>query len=208
MNVDRLRAGAACLGRPLDAWTVERFAIYYRLLSLWGRRINLTAHRDGDAVVTHHFLDSLVLVDTLPPLEPGCTVVDVGSGAGFPGMVLALLRPDLRVTLVERVQKKAAFLLTVRRELGVSVAIRACDVSAVAGPYDVAVSRATFPPQVWIPVGGRLVAERGWLFVMLGGQSPLPLPPRGFTEEVNRTYDVGGGPRRILLWRRSPPSLV
>ncbi|MCS6915855.1 MAG: 16S rRNA (guanine(527)-N(7))-methyltransferase RsmG [Myxococcales bacterium] len=204
MNVERLRAGAARLGRTLDASTLDRFATYFRLLSLWGHRINLTAHRDEHAVVTHHFLDSLVVVDTLPPLEPGRSVVDVGSGAGFPGMVIALLRPDLRVTLVERVQKKAAFLLTVSRELGVSVAVRACDVSKVEGPYDVAVSRAAFRPALWIPVGERLVAAGGWVFVMLGGRSPLPPPPAGFIEEVNKTYDVGGGARRILRWRRSP----
>ncbi len=103
----QLRDGAERLGVRLDAAALARLDAYLALLQLWGRKINLTAIPldDVERIATLHFLDSLACVARLPLLSdlPQPTLIDVGSGAGFPGVLCALLRPDLRVTLVERV---------------------------------------------------------------------------------------------------------
>src|SRR3954462_2761620 len=102
-----LVAGAAAFGVPLTAADVARFDRYLALLQRWNAQINLTRVIDPAEIVAKHFLDSLSI---LPYIKEANTLIDVGSGAGFPGAVAALVRPDLAVTLVESVQKKAAFL--------------------------------------------------------------------------------------------------
>jgi 16S rRNA (guanine527-N7)-methyltransferase len=130
------------------------------------------------------------------------TLIDVGSGAGFPGAVCALMCPDLAVTLVERTQKKAAFLLTLRRELGLTLRVLAQDISQVTERFHVVVSRAAFPPPIWQKVGAQLVAEGGLLLAMVGGKEGALSAPPTFTDEIDHLYDVGAGPRRIRGWRK------
>lgn len=209
MNRDLLLRGAAGLGVPLSEEMMGRFALYHELLQRWGERMNLTAVRDSDEVVRSHFLDSLALVSMLGPLEPSMSIVDVGSGAGFPGFVCLLAKPDLRLTVVEKVQKKAAFLMTLRRELGLTVEILAQDVLRLRRQFQLVVSRAAFPPDMWLRVASPLVAEGGALFWMLSARQELPSATAGlFQVEGERTYELGGGPRHIFRWRRmiGPPS--
>src|SRR5439155_16859427 len=105
----RLVDGAQRLGVPLDDAAAGKLERYLALLVQWNQRINLTAIVEPDAVVDRHFLDSLALA---PLVGDARTLLDVGSGAGFPGVVLAIARPALRVTCVESIQKKVAFLQT------------------------------------------------------------------------------------------------
>ena len=135
---DLLIEQAARLDVPIDATILAKLGRYQALLAEWGDKINLTALRDPTDVAVRHFLDSLALVRELPTPEElaqlglPCTLVDVGSGAGFPGALCALCRPALRVTLVERIGKKAAFLQTLRRELGLHYEVAADDAEIVA----------------------------------------------------------------------------
>ncbi len=117
--------GATRLGLDLNREGARRLSLYCDELERWNRRINLVARRTGrDGILEKHFLDSLTL---LPLLAPGDSLLDVGSGAGFPGLVLAAARPEMEVTLVEPRQKRVAFLRHVVRTLGLSsVRIRAC----------------------------------------------------------------------------------
>jgi 16S rRNA (guanine527-N7)-methyltransferase len=209
-----LREGAAALGLPLDAAKMGALSRYQALLAEWNAKINLTALRDPGAVVVGHFLDSLALVRALPTadLAPP-TLVDVGSGAGFPGVLCALLRPDLRVTLVERIGKKAAFLLALRRELGLTYQVEASDAerlvsSAGDGGFGIVVSRAALPLPGWLALGARLGSPAGWVFAMTTPHEPLPPPssllavglaPRPVHDS---DYDVGAGRRRLLAFRK------
>lgn len=170
----QLLEGARALGVPLDGPTLDggRLAAFDRYLTLllrWNARIKLTSVTEPTEVVARHFLDSLAVVPALAG-GPG-TLVDVGSGAGFPGLVVALVRPDLAVKVVESIQKKAAFLEAVRRELALSnvevVADRMETLVRARRTFDAAVSRATFAPEVWVRQGVELVAPGGRLVAMV-----------------------------------------
>lgn len=167
----QLVEGASALGESLDEAQRAGFETCLSLLQRWNQRINLTAIRDPRRIVTHHFLDSIAVLAALrntgTDLPAGTSVVDVGSGAGFPGAVVSLLRPTWRVVLVERVQKKASFLIELRRALGLSFEVRCCDVSEVTETFDVAVSRAAFPPAQWIAQGQKLASPGGLMAVFL-----------------------------------------
>jgi 16S rRNA (guanine527-N7)-methyltransferase len=101
-----LEQGIAALGLDLPADAPEKLLAFARLLIKWNKVYNLTAIRDEAQVVTHHLLDSL---SVLPHIAGIDRLVDVGSGGGLPGVVLAICRPDLQVDSVETVQKKATF---------------------------------------------------------------------------------------------------
>ncbi len=109
----QLDAGAAALGIALPADTRDRLLAYAALLAKWNRVYNLTALREPSSIVSHHLLDCLAV---LPQLHTD-SLADVGSGAGLPGIPLALARPDWRVALVESNHKKASFLTQAKIEL-------------------------------------------------------------------------------------------
>lgn len=99
----------------------EQLTQYARLLQEWNEKINLTAIADENGIVVKHFMDSLSVLAVLDPVAgAGYSVLDVGTGAGFPGMVLAIMRPGWRITLLESTRKKIDFLILVANELGLS----------------------------------------------------------------------------------------
>ena len=203
--LERLLVSAAprqgvCLS-PEDARRLIRYA---ELLEEWGRKINLTAVVGREQIVRRHFLDSLALVSRLPESSklPAQTLVDVGSGAGFPGVLCALCRPDLQVTLSERIGKKAAFLLTLRRELGLKFDVFADDASRLPAGFGIVVSRAALPLPKWLPFATDLAAPQGFVFAMTSPGEPIPALPEQLRPFVDDAYDVGEGPHRILGYRR------
>lgn len=203
-----LRRGAAQLGLPLDEAAAQQFERYRRLLDTWGKKINLTALHDPQQVVIRHFLDSMALVRRLPPAAalPAATLVDVGSGAGLPGAVCALLRPELQATLVERVNKKAAFLLTLRRELGLRYEVFAEDAAKLKTQFGIVISRAALPLPLWLPLASRLALPGGVVLAMTTLSEPLPVEPPGLHLQADEIYDVGGGPHRLLIYRAADDS--
>jgi 16S rRNA (guanine527-N7)-methyltransferase len=102
-----LTEGAAALGLELAPATLGHFKTYLKELKRWNAKTNLTALKNDRDIVIKHFLDSLAV---LPFLDAAASLVDLGSGAGFPGLVLKLARPQVALTLVEARQKKAVFL--------------------------------------------------------------------------------------------------
>jgi 16S rRNA (guanine527-N7)-methyltransferase len=114
---DALERGVRELGVALEARAVEQLLGYLALMAKWNKTYNLTAVRDPLAMVSHHLLDSLAVLPHLPMPRAGA-VADAGSGAGLPGIPLAIARPDWTVVLAEANQKKAAFLRQVTIELG------------------------------------------------------------------------------------------
>jgi 16S rRNA (guanine527-N7)-methyltransferase len=178
----------------------EKLANYLSLLRKWGRAVELVSARDLAAELENHVKDSLALLPHLP--AEARRAVDVGSGGGFPGVVLAIARPELHVVLLEPVHKKWAFLRTARRELSLSnlepLAQRDDDHLALPDfvPYDVAVSRATWAIPTWLARGARLVRPGG---VVLGmeGREQHPLPAGA----TRHPYAAGGRTRAIILYR-------
>ncbi|MBF6591493.1 MAG: 16S rRNA (guanine(527)-N(7))-methyltransferase RsmG [Ktedonobacterales bacterium] len=169
-------AGATALGVPLTAQQLDRFARYRELLLAWNAHVNLTAITAPAEVVTRHFLDSLTCAAALPAAvrEGGTALLDVGSGAGFPGLPLAIVFPNWHVTLLEATGKKVDFLAAVITALGLlnarALAGRAEEVAqrpGQRGAYDLVTARAVaaLPTLLeyccpFVGVGGRIVAPK------------------------------------------------
>jgi 16S rRNA (guanine527-N7)-methyltransferase len=174
MLEERLEAGAAALGLAVEPAQMVAFRRYYDLLVEWNARFNLTRITGEDEVATKHLLDSLVVL-RLPVSREWRRLADIGSGAGFPGIPLRIMRPDLDVTLIEATGKKVGFLEAVIGELGLSGvrAIHARGEEVGREPefreaFDVvtarAVARLNLLVEYCVPlvrVGGQFVAYKG-----------------------------------------------
>ncbi len=211
---DLLVAGARALGLHLAPSQVAAFATYREEVTRWSGRTSLTALREPEDVVRAGFLDSLACAPLIPP--DAKRALDVGSGAGFPGLPLKLVRPDLTFTLVEASRKKATFLHHIVRRLGLAgvrvVQRRAEDLAGdpgEAGAYDLALARAVAAP----PEQGRLVRpflRTGGLFLLQAGpRSPAPGAPErllgaGYerVRELALPPSLGLPGRRVLAFRR------
>lgn len=170
---ERLQAGLERLGVAADGVTLDRLARYHALVTEWNARIDLTAVLDPEEMVDRHYLDSAAPL-ALGLIPQGARVIDVGTGAGLPGIPLCILRPDLRVTLLDAQRKRVTFLQAAIEALDLpaqAVHMRAEDAArdeAHREAYDVAVSRAvaatptllelTLP---FVRVGGRAIAWKG-----------------------------------------------
>ena len=172
--MEELQQGAHALGLDLTAVQIDQFQRYETLLLEWNQRMNLMAVRTAEGIRTRHFLDSLTPTFVTGDLS-GRRLIDVGSGAGFPGLPLKILYPGLGLTLVESVAKKAAFLEAAVTELGLAdvqvITARAEDVGQQAGQregYDWAVARAVAPLAALLEyllplcrLGGSALAQKG-----------------------------------------------
>jgi 16S rRNA (guanine527-N7)-methyltransferase len=165
-----LRSGIEALALEVDEPSVARLVLFAERLTAWNRKVNLTAITEPAEMAEKHFLDSLVL---LPALEGRRTLLDIGSGAGLPGMAVACARPRLQVTCCDSVGKKTSFVKAISAELGLPVrglAVRASGDPARDGlPIcDAVVSRALADPDRWVALGAGYVAPGGLLLGMLG----------------------------------------
>lgn len=164
--------GAKAFGIHLDEKTIEAFDLYLQQLLKWNQKINLTAIRSEKGIIQKHFLDSLSVYPCL--LNP-FSLLDIGSGAGFPGIPLKMVQPFLEVTLIDSVRKKVDFQKHIIRTLGLKgiEAIHGCVqdkeiIQTMRGRFDMAISRAfsdlrtllilSFP---FLKTGGTVLAMRG-----------------------------------------------
>lgn len=152
----------------LGAQASARMAAHIELVAKWNRVHNLTAVREAGQMVVLHVLDSLSL---LPHLGVARSILDVGTGAGFPGIPLAIARPDLEVTLLDSSRKKCTFLEQAKAELGLANVVVACErVETWAPPrlYDAVVSRAFAELSDFVTQARHLVTPGGRLLAMKG----------------------------------------
>lgn len=115
-NIDRAVRQAGL--EELSPEALEQFDAYLDLLLKWSSKLSLTAIRDRESIIRRHFVECIQCAQALPKLPAGSTLLDFGSGAGFPGVPTAICRPELRVTLAESQGKKASFLREVVRSIG------------------------------------------------------------------------------------------
>jgi len=149
---------------PLGGTQIVRFAQYLELILKWNARFNLTAIRDRDAIIRSHFVDCIACAQALP--QGIRSLLDFGSGAGFPGIPVAICRPDLNVTLAESQTKKAGFLNEVVRTLGLTVTVFAGRAESISTTFDCLTLRAVDRMSVAIKSAIPLVSPGGWLVVM------------------------------------------
>ncbi|HXR61941.1 MAG TPA: 16S rRNA (guanine(527)-N(7))-methyltransferase RsmG [Rudaea sp.] len=161
----QLRAGVAELGLAPSAAAVELLLDYVELLARWNAVYNLTAVRDPLAMVTNHLLDSLAVAH----LVRGERLADVGSGAGLPGIPLAITAPELQVTLIDANGKKTRFLREAVRTLALgNVRIEAQRVERVHGLFDTVIARAFASLPDMLRLAGHLLAPDGILLALKG----------------------------------------
>ncbi len=168
----QLQDGLTELGLDLPARVQQKLLAFVALLKKWNRTYNLTAIRDEGEMVTQHLLDSLSLLPVLPEtsLIGGRRWADIGSGAGLPGIPLAIARPDLDMTLVEAVEKKSAFQRQAKIELGLeNVAVFGGRVESLPGEqFEAVVSRAFAELADFVRLAGHLLVPGGRLYAMKG----------------------------------------
>lgn len=165
-----LAGGIRALGLDVGAATLEKLLRYVTLLEKWNRTYNLTAIRDPERMIAHHLLDSLAVLPHFPCLAR-LRMIDVGSGAGLPGIPVALARPDWQVALLDSNGKKTAFLRQARAELELEnsevIAMRVEDYRPAEG-FDVAISRAYGTLERFIADTAPLIKPSGQWLAMKG----------------------------------------
>ena len=171
----KIREMIGQLGISCDPRTPQRIVRYHEMLADWNTRMNLTGDTDFDTSVDRHYADSLAPLKYAELFPEGASLIDVGSGAGFPGLPLAIARPDLQVTLLDSLMKRIHFLSAVVEELGLAN-VRLVHARAEDGgrdpklreTFEIAVARAVAPLPVlcelllpFVAVGGRMVCYKG-----------------------------------------------
>ena len=163
---EKLAAGIAEMGLQVSPERQQSLSDYLALLAKWNKVYNLTAVRDPLEMVTLHLLDSLSVLSYID----GKSLLDVGSGGGLPGIVLAICLPDLQVTTIDTVQKKAIFMRQVKGELGLGnlQVVNARVEEYEAEPFELIISRAFSDLDLFMAFSQHLLAEGGRWLAMKG----------------------------------------
>ncbi|MET3392910.1 16S rRNA (guanine(527)-N(7))-methyltransferase RsmG [Variovorax atrisoli] len=205
--IDTLRAGAATMGVALSDAQGEQLLAYGTLMLKWNKVYNLTALRDPASVLTHHLLDSLAAVAPLQREWAGKgKLLDVGSGGGLPGVVIAIMRPDLEVSCLDAVAKKAAFVQQVAAELELpNLRGLHARVESLAGSYEVISSRAFASLPDFFNGSMNLLAPGG-VWLAMKGKVPtdeLAAVPEGVSVfHVEQLTVPGLDAERCIVWAR------
>ena len=208
----RLRSGLAELGLDLSDPQIGQLLSYLDLIQKWNKVYNLTAVRDPAEMLTHHLLDSLAVVAPLRRQTEGAVVrlLDVGSGAGLPGVVIAVCCPEIQVDCVDTVAKKAAFIQQVAVQLKLpNLRGLHARVESLAGPYDVVCSRAFASLADFVSWSVGALAEQGVWLAMKGkrpDEEMAALPVGAQVFHVEQLEVPGLGAERCIVWMRQQPA--
>ncbi|HWP05817.1 MAG TPA: 16S rRNA (guanine(527)-N(7))-methyltransferase RsmG [Polyangiaceae bacterium] len=184
----------------LDSGFLERASRYLDLVVSWNARMDLTAAKSAEELVDLSFADAAAIF-ACGALAPSTEWLDVGSGAGAPGLPLALFEPRLAMTLLEPMQKRVAFLRT-------AVGSLACSAKVVRGRVEdhperaatVAISRATLSPEAWLAAGARVATEEVW--VLLARETPPELSGWSVCRDLSFEWPLTRKSRRAAAFRR------
>ncbi|HET8940575.1 MAG TPA: 16S rRNA (guanine(527)-N(7))-methyltransferase RsmG [Rudaea sp.] len=200
----RLHAGATQLGLALSVAACERLLDYVELLARWNAVYNLTAVRSPNAMIERHLLDSLAIA----PYLHGDNLADLGSGAGLPGIPLAIIEPSREHVLIDSNGKKTRFLREAARTLGLrNVRVEQTRVESARGSYACITSRAFAGLAQMLTLGGHLLARNGIWLAMKAQIDPdeIATLPAPFHIDATHPLDVPGlgAQRHVVIMRRS-----
>jgi 16S rRNA (guanine527-N7)-methyltransferase len=206
-RLKKIEEGAAGMGLRLDPGQLALLGRHLDLMFRWNKTINLTAITDPDEAVEKHVLDSLAAVSALPP----GSLLDAGSGAGFPGIPIAIARPDLEVVLVDSVQKKVAFLknaladLRLTRVKAVAARMQGDPVSEGLPLVSAAIARAYAAPREWLALAEPYLLQGGVALCMLGPSDEVPEAVGGLRLKQMIAYLLpwSKAQRRLALFQRA-----
>jgi 16S rRNA (guanine527-N7)-methyltransferase len=191
-SIEVLRSGAGELGIRLEPPDLERLAAHLEMLAKWNAKLNLVGPGTPASWAVRHTLDSLAIA---PWVKGGARVVDVGSGAGFPGVPLALICPTTQFTLLEPRANRAAFLVNVVAKLALKNAVvEEARAEAQTEQFDLVIGRAVTQPEQWAQLAARLCGSGG-AFVVFAQAEPPRVLGTGCRERV-RAYSVSGSVTR------------
>jgi 16S rRNA (guanine527-N7)-methyltransferase len=203
----QLRDGCRALGLDVSDGQVGKLLAYLDLIAKWNKVYNLTAVRPGEMLV-QHLLDSLAAIPPLHRQLAGrpARLLDVGSGAGLPGVVFAICGPELQVDCVDTVGKKSAFVQQVAGQLQLPHLRGLHDrVERLAGPYDVVCSRAFASLPDFVAWSAAALAGDG-VWLAMKGKNPVAeieaLPPQAEVFHVEQLQVPGLGAERCIVWMR------
>ncbi|MEP7180801.1 MAG: 16S rRNA (guanine(527)-N(7))-methyltransferase RsmG [Betaproteobacteria bacterium] len=209
LDLDDALAALAAGGVTLPEGAPANIAAWLALLAKWNRTHNLTAIRDPERMITHHVLDALCVLPQLPARR-ALSVLDVGSGGGVPGLLLAIARPEWRVVVLDSNHKKGAFLQQAIIELALAnaeaVTARVEDY-VPAAPFDVVISRAFSDLASFVDAGARHLVPGGLLVAMKGvyPDEEIAHLPAGFRVKSALALKVPGldAERHLIVMERS-----
>jgi len=203
-----LRSGLSDLGLVLNDGQTAQLLDYLELIRKWNKVYNLTAVREPVEMLTHHLLDSLAVIAPLQRQTQGrpISLLDVGSGAGLPGVVIAICCPEVRVDCVDTVAKKAAFVQQAAATLGLPN-LRGLHnrVENLSGPYEVVSSRAFASLADFVAWSSAALAEQG-VWLAMKGKHPADeiaaLPPEVEMFHVEQLEVPGLDAERCIVWMK------
>ena len=196
-----LRQGLSELGIKGHAENVIRFLSYLDELKKWNQAYNLTAIQNDRDIIIKHFFDSLLFLRAFP--QNHGNVCDVGSGAGFPGIPIAIVRPDISIALIEPSRKKCAFLRNIKRVINLNnVAVLETRVEDIKNyDFDIAVTRALFSISDFVKKANHVVKKNGCLIVSKGPKFHAELekmPPSAQVEHITATLPLTSLQRHLI----------
>ena len=210
-----LADGISALGLSLGEEAQKQLLDYMALIQKWNKVYNLTALRDSQEILTHHLLDSLSAIGPLMQqtrsLDGAFSFLDVGSGGGLPGVVIAICCPGVNVTCVDAVSKKAAFVQQVAAslKLGNLKGIHA-RVETLSGPFDVIGSRAFASLPDFVNWSSGALADGGVWMAMKGKlpeEEMSALPPTAQVFHVEQLLVPGLNAERCMVWMKKSTAL-
>lgn len=206
-----LREGARQLSLTLSEATVSQFAIFIEEIQRWSTIADLLSQTDPATLIRKHILDSLAL---LPWIPAGSRVLDLGSGAGFPGLPLAIARPDVHVTLIEARRKRANFLKAAIRALALrninaheGRAEQLSQTEGLSAAFDLVVTRATWRLSLLLTLARPFLRPEGIVMAMKGPRLQHELEEQreaikttGFAHTDTKSYTLAGNEKRTLAF--------
>ena len=210
-----LAEGISALGLSLGQEAQKQLLDYMALIQKWNKVYNLTALRDPQEILTHHLLDSLSaigpLIQQTRSLDGAFSFLDVGSGGGLPGVVIAICCPGVKVTCVDAVSKKAAFVQQVAAslKLGNLKGVHA-RVETLSGPFDVIGSRAFASLPDFVNWSSGALADGGVWMAMKGKlpeEEMSALPPMAQVFHVEQLLVPGLNAERCMVWMKKSTAL-
>jgi 16S rRNA (guanine527-N7)-methyltransferase len=193
--------------RPIDPEIASKFDVFLALLLRWNARMNLTAIRDPKEILRRHFVESIACAQALP--AGIATLLDFGSGAGFPGIPIALCRPEVTVTLAESQSKKAAFLNEVVRNLNLNTKVFAGRAEGLGEQFDCVALRAVDRMEQAVASASDLVRVGGWLAILTTQDDLAVLSGiiGNFSQQPNIT-PIAGSKQQLLVLASNPERML